>query len=140
MTELLELRGVVEAAPDAVAAVLLDVRPGGRSPLAVVGEVDSADGDEFTVTQDGSRITVTVDRELRCVIEQGEWWYRGMTAVQPDPRGSLVVHRIYNVAPGHRWAVRMVSRGPLNAAPASFARHIAALGRELDVAAWVEDG
>jgi hypothetical protein len=35
MTKLLELRGVVEASSDAVADVLLDVGPGGRSPLAV---------------------------------------------------------------------------------------------------------
>ena len=57
MTELLELRGVVEAAPDAVADVLLDIRPGGRSPLAPTGTVESDDGDELVVTQDGSRIT-----------------------------------------------------------------------------------
>jgi hypothetical protein len=137
MTELLALRGVVEAAPDAVAGVLLDVRPGGRSPLAVTGQVDAAQGDEFTVEQDGSRITVVVDRARRCVSEHGEWWYRGVTAVEPDPRGSLVVRRIYDVAPGQRWAVRFVSRGPLNAAPASFAAHLAALGRELGVSAWV---
>jgi hypothetical protein len=139
MTELLALRAVVEAAPDAVADVLLDVRPGGRSPLAVTGEVEMADGDEFIVEQDGSRITMVLDRARRTVSEQGEWWYRGVTAVEPDPRGSLVVHRIYNVAPNHRWAVRLVSRGPLIAAPESFARHIAALGRTLAVAAWVVD-
>jgi hypothetical protein len=137
MTELLALRGVVEAPPDAVAAVLLDVRPGGRSPLAVTGEVDIAEGDEFAVDQDGSRITVVLDRARRTVSEQGEWWYRGVTGVEPHPRGSLVVHRVYNVAAGNRWAVRFVSRGPLIAAPRSFAAHIAALGRTLGVAAWV---
>ena len=139
MTELLALRAVVEAPPDAVAGVLLDVRPGGRSPLAVTGAVEAADGDAFTVVQDGSRITVVVDRARRSVSEQGEWWYRGVTSVEPDPRGSLVVHRIHNVAPGNRWAVRFVSRGPLNAAPASFAAHVAALGRELDAATLVLD-
>src|SRR3712207_6798464 len=137
MTELLALRGVVEAAPDAVAAVLLDVRPGGRSPLAVTGAVDAPDGDEFTVVQDGSTITVVVDRARRSVSEQGEWWYRGVTSVEPDPRGSLVRHHVYNVAEGNRWAVRFVSRGPLNAAPARFAGHLAALGRELGAPAWV---
>jgi hypothetical protein len=137
MTELLELRGVVEAAPDAVADILLDVRPGGRSPLATTGEVDSPDGDEFAVTQEDAKISVTVERTLRSVTMQGEWWYRGVTEVQPDPRGSLVVHRIFNVAPGHRWAVRFVSRGPLAAAPGEFAGHIAELGRRLQTAAWV---
>ena len=137
MTELMELRGVVEAAPDTVADILLDVRPGGRSPLAAEGTAEPVDGDEFAVTLDGSRITFTVDRPGRSVTQQGEWWYRGVTSVQPDPRGSVVVHRIFNIAPGHRWAVRFVSRGPLNAAPQSFAEHVADLGRQLGVAAWV---
>ena len=44
---------------------------------------------------------------------------------------------IFSIAPGHRWAVRFVSRGPLIAAPAAFAEHIANLGRQLDCAAWV---
>jgi hypothetical protein len=140
MSELLVLSGIVEAAPDRVAAVLLDVRPGGRSPIAVEGTIEHSDGDEFVTVRDGSRITVTVDRAARSVTQQGEWWYRGVTAVEPDPRGARVVHRIFNVAPGHRWAVRMVSRGPLNAAPAAFAAHLEQLGRELDVAAWVEPG
>jgi hypothetical protein len=71
------------------------------------------------------------------VAEQGEWWYRGVTTVEPDLRGSQVVRQIFNVAPGNRWAVRFVSRGPLLAAPAAFAEHIADLGRQLDCAAWV---
>lgn len=139
MTELLALRGVVEAAPDAVAAILLDVRPGGRSPLAPAGTAEPPDGDEFTVEQGGSTITVTVDRSARTVTQQGEWWYRGVTGVEPDPRGALVVHRIFNVAPKHRWAVRFVSRGPVLAAPAEFAAHLERLGTLLDRPAWVLD-
>ena len=137
MTELLELRAIVEAVPERVADLLLDVRPGGRSPLAMRGEADSPEGDEFAVMQDGSKITVSVNRAARSVAEQGEWWYRGVTTVQPDPRGSQVVHQIFNIAPGNRWAVRLVSRGPLGAAPAAFAEHIADLGRQLGCAAWV---
>jgi hypothetical protein len=134
---LLELRAVVEASPERVADLLLDVRPGGRSPIAVRGEPDSPEGDEFAVMQDGSKITVTVDRVARSVAEQGEGWYRGVTTVEPDPRGSQVVHQIFNIAPGHRWAVRFASRGPLIAAPAAFAEHIAELGRQLGCATWV---
>jgi hypothetical protein len=137
MKELLELRGVVEATPDAVAAVLLDVGPGGRSPLTVNGTVEQDDGDGFVVVREGSRITVTVDRAGRSVTQQGEWWYRGVTSVEAGPRGSVVVHRIYNVAPGHGWAVRMVSRGPLNAAPTTFATQLEQLSRVLGAAAWV---
>jgi hypothetical protein len=137
MTELLALRGVVEAAPEAVAGILLDVRPGGRSPLAPTGTAEPAEGDEFTVERDGSVITVTVDRAGRSVTQQGEWWYRGVTSVEPDPRGALVVHRIFNVAEGNRWAVRFVSRGPLHAAPAEFAAHLERLGALLHRPAWV---
>jgi hypothetical protein len=139
MTELLELRGVIEASPDAVAEILLDVRPGGRSPLAATGEAEPVDGDEFTVTKDGSKLTVVVDRAARSVSQQGEWWYRGVTSVEPDPRGSVVVHRIFNIAPGHRWAVGFVSRGPLNAAPASFSEQLHSIARQLGATAWVVD-
>jgi len=136
MTELLELRGVVEAAPDEVAGVLLDARPGGRSPLAATGSAVPSRGDEFTVVREGSTITVTLDRAARSVTQQGEWWYRGVTSVEPDDRGSLVLYRIFNVAPGHRWAVRFVSRGPLAAAPTAFAKLLGGLGEQLDCAAY----
>jgi hypothetical protein len=140
MTQLLELRAVVEAPPDEVAAVLLDVRPGGRSPIAAHGETDEDDGgDQFAVVREGSRMTVTVDRAGRSVAEQGEWWYRGVTAVEPDPRGCQVVHRIFNVAEGRGWAVRFVARGPLNAAPGRFAEAVRRLGDELGVPAWLLD-
>jgi hypothetical protein len=136
MTELLELRGVVEAAPDEVAGVLLDARPGGRSPLAATGSAVPSRGDEFTVVLEGSTITVTLDRAGRSVTQQGEWWYRGVTGVEPHDRGSLVRYRIFNVAPGHRWAVRFVSRGPLAAAPTAFAKVLGGLGEQLDCAAY----
>jgi hypothetical protein len=139
MTELLELRGVVEAAPDEVAGVLLDARPGGRSPLAATGSAVPARGDEFTVVLEGSTITVTLDRAARSIVQQGEWWYRGVTSVEPEERGSLVLYRIFNVAPGHRWAVRFVSRGPLAAAPTAFAKLLGGLGEQLDCAAYPLD-
>ncbi|MFI5932776.1 hypothetical protein [Actinoplanes sp. NPDC051494] len=136
MTELVQLRGVVEATPDEVAAVLLDARPGGRSPLAATGSARPAAGDEFTVTRDGGTLTVSVDRAHRTISQQGEWWYCGVTSVESEQRGALVVHRILNVAPGHRWAVRFVSRGPVLAAPTSFAKLLGGLGEQLDCAAY----
>jgi len=139
MDELLELRGVVEAPPEAVAAVLLDVRPGGRSPMAATGTAEPAGGDVFTVTRGGSKLTMAVDREALMVTVRGEWWYEGVTTVSSDERGALVTYRILNVAPGQRWAVRFVSRGPLNAAPANFAADLAALGTELNCRAYPLD-
>jgi hypothetical protein len=134
MTQLLELRGLVEAPPDAVAALLLDVRPGGRSPIAVDGETEADGGDRFVVVRDGSRLTVTVDRAAREVAEQGEWWFRSTTSVEPDPHGSQVVHRVFNVAEGNGWAIRFLARAPLNAAPRRFAETLRRLGEELGVA------
>jgi hypothetical protein len=127
---------VVEAPPEKVADILLDARPGGRSPLAATGPARPAQGDEFTVTLEGSTITVTLDRAARSIAQQGEWWYRGVTSVEAEERGSLIVHRIFNIAPGHRWAVRFVSRGPLAAAPTAFAKLLGGLGEQLDCAAY----
>src|SRR4051812_8177686 len=110
MTELLELRGVVEASPDAVAEILLDVRPGGRSPLAATGEAEPADSDEFTVTKEGSKLTVVVDRAARSVSQQGEWWYRGVTSVEPDPA------RIRARAPDLQHRARPQVGGPVRVA------------------------
>ncbi|WP_213013959.1 hypothetical protein, partial [Paractinoplanes toevensis] len=117
MTELLKLTAVVEAPPERVAEILLAVRPDGEAG----GEPGDEPGDKFVITDRGSRITVTIDRAARSVSRQGEWWYRGVTSVEPEPRGSLVVHRIYNVAETSGWAVRFVARRPLNEAPESFA-------------------
>jgi len=138
---LLTLRAAVEAPPDEVAAVLLEVRPGGRSPLAVPGGAveESGAGDAFVVVRGGSRLTVTVDRAARSVAEQGEWWYRGVTSVEPAERGSLLVHRVFNVARGHGWAVRFVARGPLSAAPGAFAERVRVLGERLGVATRLLD-
>jgi hypothetical protein len=136
MDELLQLRGIVEAPPEAVAEILLDVRPGGRSPLAATGEAEPAQGDVFTVTRQGSKMTVAVDRDALMVTMRGEWWYQGVTSVAADDRGSLLVHRIYNVATGQGWAVRFVSRGPVNRAPADFASQLALLGTDLQCKAY----
>jgi hypothetical protein len=125
MTQLLELRAVVEAPPDAVAGVVLDAQPGGRSP--------------FAADDDGSDLTIEVNHAAREVIQQSEWWFRATTTVEPDPRGSQVVHRIFNVAEGNAWAIRFLARAPLNAAPHHFAEAIHRLGEQLGAAAWVLD-
>jgi hypothetical protein len=130
------LRGVVEASPDAVAAIVLDARPGGRSPLATTGTATPADGDTFTVAHDGGKIFVEVDRAARTIALQGQWWYRGETTVTAHERGSLVTYRVINVARSGRWGVRFVARGPLAAAPAAFAGSLAALGETLGCPAY----
>ena len=41
---------------------------------------------------------------------QGGWWYRGEYALAPDPHGTRVTHRVFNVAEASRWAVPLANR------------------------------
>ncbi|MFD0884061.1 hypothetical protein ACFQ08_05765 [Streptosporangium algeriense] len=41
---------------------------------------------------------------------QGGWWYRGEHIVEPHPEGTLLTHRVFNVAGWGRWAVRPANR------------------------------
>lgn len=41
---------------------------------------------------------------------QGGWWYRGEFSLAPDPEGTRVVHRVYNVADRMRWGVPLANR------------------------------
>jgi hypothetical protein len=55
---------------------------------------------------------VEVDPRQHRIAVQGEWWYRGEYTVEPHPRGSLVVYRVYNIAPGAGWWVAQLDQGP----------------------------
>jgi hypothetical protein len=55
---------------------------------------------------------VEVDPRQHRLAVQGEWWYRGEYTVEPHPRGSLVVYRVYNIAPGAGWWVAQLVQGP----------------------------
>jgi hypothetical protein len=133
---LVTLQGVVEAPVDAVAAVLLDVRPGGTSPLLPDGHrtpVDTADGTVAVLVSPagGGGITVTAYLAARMVSVQGEWWYRSETVLTAHERGCLVTQRVFNVASRLRWAVRFVARKPLAGSAAGFADLLRALGERL---------
>lgn len=42
--------------------------------------------------------------DIRVVVIQGGWWYRGVTAVEPKGTGATVTYVVVNVAPGWtRW-------------------------------------
>jgi hypothetical protein len=58
----------------------------------------------------GGRVEVDPRRHRLAV--QGEWWYRGEYTVEPHPRGSLVVYRVYNIAPGAGWWAAQLVQGP----------------------------
>jgi hypothetical protein len=109
-----ELRGIVEAPVERVAALLL--------------EIPAAPG-----------VTVDVDHAAGTIAVQGGWWYRGETSLRSDPRGTLVTYRILDIAPQGRWATWLVSRRPLREAPAVFAAQLAAAATRLGAGAYVLD-
>lgn len=76
------------------------------------------------------------------VAVQGDWWYRGEWTVSPHPRGSLLVHRVYNVAEWLRWGVPLANRffiGFREATRASFADRLRRLAAEIGCTAHLTD-
>lgn len=94
-----EVSGVVEApAAQVRAALARALLPGGRD---VHGR--------FTV-QDAPGHTSTVEVTGSVIAFQGGWWYRGEWSLAPHPAGTLLVHRVYNVARRARWGVGLANR------------------------------
>lgn len=49
-----------------------------------------------------------ISPNLYVVVIQGGWWYRGVTAVQPDGDGAKITYIVVNVAPGWtRWIAHL---------------------------------
>ncbi|MFC5823325.1 hypothetical protein [Nonomuraea insulae] len=72
------------------------------------------------------------------VAYQGGWWYRGEFSLAPDPEGTRVVHRVYNVATWMRWGVPLANRffiGFDAQVRTSFADVLARMGGRLGCAA-----
>ncbi|GGO22786.1 hypothetical protein [Microbispora bryophytorum] len=111
-TLLCEVRGVVEAPVERVAALLLRVRPGpvGRDnclPFAAHGGTLTGGPDRFVLAAPGHAMTVEVGPDL--LAAQGGWWYRGEYRLAPDPSGTLLVHQVRNVAERLRWGVPLAN-------------------------------
>ena len=99
--------------------------------------VDAALGDPLS----DASIRVQVDPDRHCVTVEGQWWYRGETSVEPDERGSLVAHRVYNIAPGaSRWLVQFVHRQDEASFRHTHERLVRAIGRRLGCDAYPIDG
>jgi hypothetical protein len=109
--------GLLEASPDAVWEKLLDtfpmLSPQARSELA---RESSPDVFKLTTGEQGAgRITIEVEKRQHQVALQGEWWYRGVYSLQPHARGSLLIHQVYNIAPGAGWWAAQLVQGPAHA-------------------------
>ena len=58
------------------------------------------------------RTHIEVDPQRHRIAVEGDWWYRGVHSVEAHERGSLLVYRVYNIAPGvTRLAVPLMQRG-----------------------------
>lgn len=140
-TLLMTLRGVVAAPIDAVASLILDAGPGGRSPIIPAGRIATTGGggdDQYTVTveQAGSRVTIEIDRNARTASIRGEWWYRADISLAPHEEGCLVTQQIFNIAERQRWAAGFVARKPLRASPDAFAGLLQTVGKALGCRAY----
>ncbi|WP_336214040.1 hypothetical protein [Nonomuraea sp. LPB2021202275-12-8] len=118
-----EVSGVVEAPAAKVRAALARaLLPGGRD---VMGRFTVAD-------MPGHTSTVEVTEDVIAI--QGGWWYRGEWSLAPHPEGTLVVHRVYNVARWGRWGVGLANRffvGFEDTTRGSFADGLARVGADL---------
>ena len=105
--------GIVEAPVEKVWEVLLDANPLSSTDKSNIAR---ADGSQPYTTSTGNpgegKITIEVDKKQHSVAVQGEWWYRGVHTVEAHERGSLLVYRIYNVAPGITWWLAQLVQGP----------------------------
>jgi hypothetical protein len=141
-----ELVGVVEAPLDRVAELVLAVRPGSPA-TGQAGGLETATGGSvtggprhFTVDYGSHVVLIDVDRDRRAITFQGGWWYRGEYQLLPDPAGTRVVHRVYNVAQRWRWGVALANRffiGYEATTLAGFKAGLARLAQQLDCQAYV---
>lgn len=118
---LVEVSGVVEAPPERVREALVN-----RDPLV------EREG-RFTV-EDLPGHTLTVEVTDRSIAYQGGWWYRGEWSLTGHPQGTLIVHRVYNVAEWMRWAVPLANRlfiGFNEATREGFTERLAQIGGDL---------
>ncbi|ANZ43328.1 hypothetical protein BBK82_36855 [Lentzea guizhouensis] len=51
-----------------------------------------------------------VDREQGVIAYWGDWWYRGEDTVTAHPQGTLLRHRVYNIARQGNWAPYLANK------------------------------
>lgn len=102
--------GVVEAPVARVWDQVLATTPG----LPTANQHTGARAPERVVvgSPGAGKITFSIDHQHHSIAAEGEWWYRGVYAVTPHARGSLVTYSVYNIAPGLGWWAAQVVQGP----------------------------
>ncbi|MEU1877588.1 hypothetical protein ABZ470_09750 [Streptosporangium sp. NPDC020072] len=155
---LCEVAGVVEAPPDRVGRLILTVGPGpvGRDNAwlyasnegtvepyggtaapyggTVASYAGTAEGGPRRFTLRAPAHTMTIEVTGATLAVQDGWWYRGEHTVEPHPEGTLLIHRVFNVAEQGRWAVPLANRffaGLGDRTRNGFAEGLRRLGLEL---------
>lgn len=128
--------GVVEAPVEKVWEALLSVSPF-LSPTDRRKIANYNDVRPFTIAvgEPGEgRLNLEVDKQHYSFAVQGEWWYRGVHSVEPHTRGSLLVYRVYNVAPGASWWIAQLVQGRNHARDVKkqFRKTLRAVGERLE--------
>ncbi|GAA3317370.1 hypothetical protein [Nonomuraea dietziae] len=119
---LAEVAAVIEAPVAEVWGAMADeLLPGGRR------------SGRFTI-EDVPGHTSTVEVAGHTISLQGGWWYRGEWSVEPHPKGTLLVHRVFNVARWARWGVPLANRmfvGFADSTRATFMEKASRMGHRL---------
>jgi hypothetical protein len=119
---LAEVAAVIEAPVAEVWGAMADeLLPGGRR------------SGRFTI-EDVPGHTSTVEVAGHTISLQGGWWYRGEWSVEPHPKGTLLVHRVFNVARWARWGVPLANRmfvGFADSTRATFMEKVSRMGHRL---------
>ncbi len=131
---------VIEAPPEQVWGALLESNASlSEAEKAMLKSEQGSACYETIVGKAGEgRIYLEVNRFERSIAVQGEWWYRGVTSVRPDKRGSLLSYEVFNVAPGvGRWVAQLV-QGPQHARQMQRVLHeqVAAIERRLSYTSY----
>lgn len=135
--------GVVEAPVEEVWEALLNVSPF-LSPTGWREMALQPDVQPFTIAvgEPGEgRLNLEVDKQHHSFAVQGEWWYRGVHSVEPHTRGSLLVYRVYNVAPGASWWLAQLVQGQNHARDLKeqFRKTLRAVGERLGCDAKLDE-
>jgi hypothetical protein len=138
---LTEVSAIIETPAPRVADLLLTVQPGpvtGANAWLfahLVGGATLHGGPErFSYTGNGYSGTIELDRAEQTIAYQGGWWYRGEYTLESHPRGTRIIHRVYNAAPWGRWGVPLANRffiGFADRTRSAFAVTLANIGTEL---------
>lgn len=67
------------------------------------------------ITEDEYAGRTEIDPQMRTILRQGHWWYRGVHSVEAHPRGSLIRYDVWNIAPGVGWWAAQMVQGPQHA-------------------------